>query len=198
MTGPGLHGVHRVRTGQPLDGHPFALRDNRQDRLVTVCLNALGALTRQRETPLPASTGVLSVSGGGCQQHIQRVVDGVAAGLRPRQAFFARAGMHMMSTYASLALQSHGPCFSISGDGYSLRWALQRAHALVQSGACGAMVVLVADYGPSEVVAHAVLLEHQGAGRWLAAMRADDVVAPLPVEEMERLLPLLPRQQGAP
>lgn len=144
-------------TGDAVAPHCFAIKDNRYDPLVGVGLLALQAALEGLPQVAPG-TGIIALSDSGCMSHVARVAQGVAA-MRPRQAFFARGGAGMIATYCSLALLTHGPCFSLAGGTPALQLALSMAHGLMLSEQCEQCIVLAVDYNNGCMNASALLLD---------------------------------------
>lgn len=118
--------------------------DARHDPLVGAILEVVHRL--QVDTgEFSGTIGVIAVTEAGCTSHVTRVVSSVADGLRPRQAFFARASATMLATYPALALSSHGPTFALSGRADAVRWGLALAGWLVRSKQCDEVILLAGD-----------------------------------------------------
>ena len=122
----------------------FDVTDKRYDPLVGATLCVLHRLWVYTE-PFPARTAVIAVTDVGCRAHVDRVVQALSEGMRPRQAIFARASARMLATYPALALSTHGPTFALSGGAATLRWALALAVSLIGNQQCEAAVLIAAD-----------------------------------------------------
>lgn len=139
-----------------LPPHDYSLKDRRHDPLVGVALWTVRKFTNQ-VSPIGAETAIISLSDEGCLSHLKRVFDGVESD-RPRQAFFTRASANMLSTYTSMALHNHGPCFSLSGGSEAVILAFKLAEQLIKSEMCSQAILLSADYTISEYWSSAVLV----------------------------------------
>lgn len=131
------------------------VRDNRYDPVVGVALQALsGALGEDRS--VSPNAGIISLTDFGCQSHVRRVAESLVH-MRPRQAFFARASAVMLSTYGSLALASHGPCFSLSGGATAVGLGLSVAKRLLSTAECEQIVLMAADQEHETIKGSAVI-----------------------------------------
>jgi hypothetical protein len=154
--------------GVAVPKHGFPLEDNRYDPLVGLALATLNLALRDRQEPLrPKSPVIIALTDSGCASHVQRVVQGVAD-MRPRQAFFARGGLGMLATYVSLALQVHGPCFTLSGGVDSVRSGMMMASRLMKKATCDGVVFVAADYADGGMLATVVSAGTDSADELLA------------------------------
>lgn len=153
--GTRLIGAHcSLPTASAPADHQFKIKDNRYDPLVGIAMLAL-RLTLLKVERISDSLAIIALTDSGCSSHVKRVSDGIAE-MRPRQAFFARGSANMLATYASLAMESHGPCFSLSGGVDSVRLALNMALQLQRSNKCEQAVLIAADYEGTSM--HATVL----------------------------------------
>ncbi len=140
---PGLGVAVSVPRVEPIPKSAFVLKDKRFDPLVGVTLHALETFAA-RVAPTTPRTAHIALTDRGCTAHLNRVFDSVRA-QRPRQAFFARASNTMLASYPAMAVQSHGPCFALSGSTDALRLAFASATALTQTRNCDCIVLIAAD-----------------------------------------------------
>ena len=118
--------------------------DARHDPLVGAILEVVHRLQLESGR-FSEAAGIVAVTEAGCTSHVTRVVSSVTDGLRPRQAFFARASATMLATYPALALSSHGPTFALSGRAGAVRWGLALAGWVVRSRQCDEAILLAGD-----------------------------------------------------
>jgi len=152
---------HSEPVGNAIKDHLFSLKDSRYDPLVGVALCALRNIL-SKNGKLSASTAVIALTDSGCRSHVKRVTDGIIES-RPRQAFFARGGANMLASYASIALESHGPCFSMSGGADALRFALDVSLQMIRSNTCEQILLIAADYEQTDM--HAIVLLLDGSNQ---------------------------------
>lgn len=145
MTDPTPRGtVCSAHTGTFVKNSRYSHVDARHDPLVSAILDVVHRL--QLDTgEFSGTVGVIAVTQAGCTSHVARVVSSIADGLRPRQAFFARASATMLATYPALAISAHGPTFALSGRADAVRWGLTLAGWLVRSKQCDEMILLAGD-----------------------------------------------------
>ncbi|WCM23156.1 hypothetical protein NDK50_34975 [Paraburkholderia bryophila] len=149
---------YRVQRGAAVQPHDFHLKDQRYDPLVGLALRAVSDVVKTCGGSMPESTGILTVTNSGCRSHIARVSEAMLDG-KPRQAFFARGGPNMISTYISIALQTHGPALSFLGRADAVVWGMQSISDQIDSGTTQSWLLVGADYLEAELVAGCIYFD---------------------------------------
>ena len=150
-------------TSEQLPKPGFEVRDKRHDPVATAGLVALERALAGQMDLVTARTAVLGVTRVGCPHHVDRVASALLK-RRPRQGYFARAGAHMIATYAAMALQTHGPAFTITGSAAVIPHIFTVASQLC-SGVADQVILLAADKIGDELLSVAFVLSANGSKR---------------------------------